>query len=413
MKNHPIELSVATAQTLAVIKQRLHQRPNSVDRETLFETLRAIRLLQLDTVNVVARSHYLVMLSRVGLYNPDDLDALLYPDRRVFEQWAHAMCRIPVEDYPYFAPLIKARQQPPLKHWHVDRLGDKPQDILDWVLEEIRRNGPMASKDFKDTGDGRRGWWDWKPAKVALDILATNGILMVNHRDKFQIYYDLAERVLPASAAPPVKTEADFQRWAALRSVGCLGVATAKQACDYYRQKKATVKALLKEMEADGSVVPVHVDGWDEIAYMLPEDYSLIDEIESGQQRPRLTTFLSPFDNLTWNRQRLAELFGFEYSIEMYLPKAKRAFGYYVLPILHNGRFVGRLDPKADRKNKTFLVRKIALEPGEKLAEELLNGLAEAFREYLQFHGCEQLVIEQSHPKKLRAAIVKRAFTIQ
>jgi len=313
-----------------------------------------------------------------------------------------------VEDYEYFAPIIKARQKGPLSHWRVHKLGDNPQEVLDWVLDEIRQNGPMASKDFKDTGDGPRGWWDWKPAKVALDILSTNGILMVNHRNNFQMYYDLAERVLPASAESPTKTKTDYQRWAVLRSIGCLGVATAKQAYDYYRQKKPTVQSSIKALEAEGAVIPVEVEDWQDTAYVLPEDLPLINEIEAGQHEPRVTTFLSPFDNLTWNRDRLSDLFGFEYTIEMYLPQAKRKFGYYVLPILHNGRFVGRLDPKADRKPRTFLVHKIALESSEKMTDELVTDIADALREFMEFHGSEQLTIKQSEPKSLRAAILKQ-----
>lgn len=403
-----MKLSLKTAQKLAVIKQALHQRPASADKATLLDVMRKIRLLQMDTVSVVARSHYLVMLSRIGLYNPDDLDALLYPDRQVFEQWAHAMCRIPVEDYEYFAPIIKARQKDPLNHWRVHKLGDNPQEVLDWVLDEIRKNGPMASKNFRDTSDGPRGWWDWKPAKVALDILSTNGVLMVNHRNNFQMYYDLAERVLPASAESPTKPKADYQRWAVLRSIGCLGVATVKHACDYYRQKKPTVQSLIEALEAEGAVIPVEVEGWKDTAYVLPEDLPLINEIEAGQHQPQVTTFLSPFDNLTWNRDRLSELFGFEYTIEMYLPQAKRKFGYYVLPILQNGRFVGRLDPKADRKTRTLLVHKIALESGEKMTDELVTDIAGALREFMEFHGSEQLTIKQSEPKSLRTAILKQ-----
>ena len=149
-------LSLKTARRLAVIKQGLHQRPVVADRQALLESIRQIGLLQLDTVSVVARSHYLVMLSRVGLYDPADLDALLYPDRCLFQQWAHAICFIPTEDYAYFAPLIQARRN--YEHGRLKRLGDNPQEVLDEVLSEIKKRGPLASKDFKDSGDGRRSW---------------------------------------------------------------------------------------------------------------------------------------------------------------------------------------------------------------------------------------------------------------
>jgi uncharacterized protein YcaQ len=399
-------LSLETARTLAVVKQGLHQRPVVADRQALLESIRQIGLLQLDTVSVVARSHYLVMLSRVGLYDPADLDALLYPDRSLFQQWAHAVCLIPIEDYVYFAPRIQTRRNNDHGRWK--RLGDNPQKVLDEVLSEIKKRGPLASKDFKDSGDGRRSWWNWKPAKIALDILFWRGDLMIERRVNFQMYYDLAERVLPASAEPPSKTLDDWRCWAALRSVSCLGVATAQHASDYYRQKIPTTRTLLNTLETEGAVVPVEIEGWKEQAYLTSADIHLIEELESGLHQPTLTSFLSPFDNLTWNRDRLAALFGFDYRIEMYTPRAQRKYGYYVLPILHKGRFVGRLDPKADRKTKTLIIRAIYLEPDEKITEDLLNGIVEALREFMVFHGSQNLIIEHSEPKALKTAILDK-----
>ncbi len=400
-------LPVETARALAVIKQGLDQRPPAANKETLFNTIRRIGLLQLDTVNVIARSHYLVMLSRVGLYDRADLDALLYPDRKLFEQWAHAACLIPVEDYDYFAPLILARRDQPHR-WYgrLEVLGEDPQAIMNGVLAEIKERGALASKDFHDPRDGRGTWWDWKPAKHGLNVLYDRGYLMVDRRVNFQIYYDLAERVLPASAAPPAKTVDDFPAWAVQRSVGCLGVATARQVSDYYRLSMAETRAGLETVENQGEVVPVAVEGWADPAYVLPDDLPLIEEIAQGQRQPQLTTFLSPFDNLTWNRERLADLFNFDYRIELYTPKAKRKYGYYVLPILHNGQFVGRLDPKADRKNKTFIVHAIYLEPDVEMTDELVAGIADALREFKAFHNCETVTLGRSEPTAaLKAAL--------
>ncbi|MEJ2733508.1 MAG: crosslink repair DNA glycosylase YcaQ family protein, partial [Anaerolineae bacterium] len=190
-----MEISLDTARTLAVAKQDLHRRPATVDRRTLLDTIRQIGLLQLDTIHVVARSHYLVMLSRVGRYDLADLDALLYPDRRLFEQWAHAACLIPAEHYEHFAPAILARRDHPLQPWLLRSLGEDAQQILDTVLADVGERGPLASKDFKDPRDRRGTWWDWKPAKTALEILFEGGYLMVDRRENFQRYYDLAERV--------------------------------------------------------------------------------------------------------------------------------------------------------------------------------------------------------------------------
>lgn len=396
-------LSSETARNLAIVKQGLHQRPLAPDKQALLKSVRQIGLLQLDTVNVVARSHYLVMLSRVGLYNPADLDALLYPDRRLFEQLGHVLCLIPVEDYPYFAPLILARRK--RQHGWLKRLGDNPQTVLDDVFSQVKAYGPLASKDFKDSRDGQGTWWDWKPAKVALAILFHQGYLMVDRRVNFQIYYDLAERVLPASIEPLEKTVDDWKRWATLRSVACLGVATAGQISNYYRQKISVTRAMLATLEAEGAVVPVEVKGWKEKAYLAPTDLPLLEEIRQGAHQPTLTTLLSPFDNLTWNRRRLFALFGFDYRIEMYTPRPQRKYGYYVLPILHKGRFVGRLDPKLDRKNKTLIIQTIYLEPGEELTEDLLIGIINTLREFMAFHGSNNLIIKHSEPKALKMAL--------
>lgn len=405
-----IKLSLETARTLAVVKQGLHQRPPVADKPALLESIVRIGLLQLDTINVVARSHYLVMLSRMGLYDPADLDALLHPDRCLFEQWAHAACLIPIRDYDYFLPGILARRERPPRHWIERRLGDDPQGILGAVLAEVRERGPLASRDFEDPRGQRGTWWDWKPAKTALEILFAQGHLMVDRRENFQRYYDLAERVLPAAAEPPACTMNDYQRWAVLRGVRHLGVATAAQASDYHRLKKPVVRTLLAALVDEGAVVPVEVEGWREPAYLRPDDLSLVGEIEAGAYRPELTTFLSPFDNLIWDRERVRDLFQFDYRAEMYTPAAQRQYGYYVLPILHRGRLVGRLDPKADRKTNTLIVRAIYLEPGQPLDDELLAGITSALREFMAFHGSERLRIERSEPKALGSRIRSEAL---
>jgi uncharacterized protein YcaQ len=217
---------------------------------------------------------------------------------------------------------------------------------------------------------------------------------MVDRREGFQRYYDLAERVLPSSAEPPRYTLDDYHRWATLRSVSCMGAATARQVSDYYRQNKPATRTRVQALAAEGALLPVEVEGWTETAYLHPADLPLVEEIEAGAHQPTLTTFLSPFDNLTWDRQRLRDLFDFDYRSEMYTPAAQRQYGYYVLPILHRGRLVGRLDPKADRKANTLIVRAIYLEPGQAVTAELVEGIAGALREFMAFHGSDRLQID-------------------
>ena len=403
-----IELSLDAARRLAVVKQGLHQRPAVAGKQALLDSIRRIGLLQLDTIHVVARSHYLVMLSRVGLYDPDDLDALLYPDRHLFEQWAHAACLIPVEDHGFFSPAIFARRERSIQPWVAARLGDDADQILEAVLAEVRERGPLASKDFDDPRGQRGTWWDWKPAKTALEVLFAQGYLMVDRRVNFQRHYDLAERVLPETADPPSFTLEDWHRWAVIQALCCLGVATAGHVSDYYRLKKPATRSTIAGLAQEGVVVPVRVEGWKDTAYLDPADLPLVAEIQAGAYPSTLTTFLSPFDNLIWDRERVRELFGFDYRAEMYQPAAKRKYGYFVLPILHNGRLVGRMDPKADRKTRTMLVRAIYLEPGEALADDLLAGIARALREFMAFHGSEALVVERSEPEALQGELLAR-----
>ncbi len=400
-----LTLSLEAARALAVVKQGLHRRPPVADKAALLDAIRYIGILQLDTVNVVARSHYLVMLSRVGLYDRAHLDALLYPDRRLFEGWAHAACLIPVEDYARFAPVMHARRDKPLPRYIARRLGDDRQALLDAVLARVKEEGPLASRDFEDPREGREGWWDWKPAKTALEALFDLGYVMIDRRENFQRYYDLAERVLPESAEPLQQTVADWRRWAALRSVAHFGVATYRHASEYYKQKKTPIRQVIAELAGEGALLPVEVEGWDDVAYLHPDDLPLVDEIEAGGHRPQVTALLSPFDNLLWDRQRVRDLFGFDYRIEMYTPAAEREYGYYVMPILHHGRLVGRLDPKADRQTHTLIVRAIYLEPGEALTDELAAAIGRTLREFMAFHGSERLVIERSEPAELAARL--------
>jgi hypothetical protein len=318
---------------------------------------------------------------------------------------AHAACLIPVEQYPRLAPVIHARRQQDLPGWLYRGLGENPREGLDAVLAEVRARGPVASRDFEDPRAERKGWWDWKPAKDALEFLFLQGYLMIDHREHFQRFYDLAERVLPESAERPAGTVEDYERWAAERGVRHLGVATAAQAGDYYRLKLTPARQALRALQAEGALLSVEVEGWTDQAYLCPADLPLVREIEAGEHRPALTALLSPFDNLIWDRERVRRLFAFDYRIELYTPTPQRRYGYYVMPILHRGRLVGRLDPKADRQSDRLIVRGLYLEPGESADDELLAGLAAALREFMAFHGSRELVFEGPDPEGLAACL--------
>jgi uncharacterized protein YcaQ len=265
----------------------------------------------------------------------------------------------------------------------------------------------VRSADFV-RNDGRKGaWWDWKLEKSLLEILFYAGDLMIARRENFQRIYDLRERVLPGwdDAQAPSLDEA--RRALALISVRALGVTPARWLADYFRTKKQNSARLLEQLAAEGALLTAEVEGWDTPAYIHPDYRELAEEAAAGALRPSSTTLLSPFDPLVWDRARALELFGFEYRIECYTPAPKRRYGYFTLPILHRGALVGRLDPKAHRKEGIFEVKALHLEPGVPITDELLHDLAGALRACAAWHGCPQVLVRQSDPLELAALVTK------
>ena len=340
----PIPVTRDTVKRLSVYKQGLHQRPPASDQADLKRIIERIGLLQMDSISVVARSHYLVMLARAGLYDPAELDALL-DSGFLFETWAHAMCQLPSAHYPWYQAYIQQKQLKETK-WHIERLDIDMEPVIEQVLATIRERGPMSSKEFESERRGEGGWWNWKPTKVALEYLFDRGELMVSHRVKFQRYYDLPERVLDRDRFTLDKSIEDFRRWTIKRGLRHIGIGASNHVADYYRQYKRDAAAILGDMRIAGSALLVEVEGWKETAYIHRDDLTLLEQLQAGEHEPGMTVFLSPFDNLFWDRDRDKMLWDFFYRIEVYTPKAKRVHGYYVMPILHGCELVGALTPR-------------------------------------------------------------------
>ena len=385
----------------------MYQRPPSSDQAQLKRIIERIGLLQLDSISVVARSHYLVILARAGLYDPADLDALL-DEGFLFESWAHAICQIPMTHYPWFHAWIQQRGLQETR-WHLDKLGDDFEEIVGDVREVVRERGPTSSKDLESQRRGPGGWWNWKPTKVALEYLFNLGELMVSHRSKFQRYYDLTERVLAGRNLTLNKTFADYQRWAVERGLRHLGIATSNHVADYYRLYKRVSADILKELMRTGEVLPVEVEGWKDRAYIHRDDLEIMQDVQNGLHEPQMTLFLSPFDNLFWDRDRDLALWDFHYRIEVYTPKSKRIYGYYVMPILHGCELVGRIDPKVDRKRKRLIFNALYLEKGARQSAALSQGLIKAIEEFMAFHGCESFELVECQYKRL-AGRLRRYF---
>lgn len=360
------------------------------------DVLRLIRrmgVLQIDTINVITRSPYLVLWSRLSDYNPAWLDELL-AEGALFEYWSHAMCFLPIEDYPLYrrAMLDGFRGYNNVPTWL-----EEHAEVVELVLERIRREGRLRSADFKDGDKPAGGWWNWRDEKTALECLLLTGELMVARRQSFQRVYDLRSRILPEWDDGPdganVPSSEEVQELFSLRAVRALGVAKADWVPDYYRLPKTGNAQRLEALAEAGSLKRVQIEGLPGPAYMDPA--------AQAPQPMNFTTVLSPFDPIVWDRKRLKELHNFEYTIEAYTPAHKRSFGYFTLPILHNGRIVGRLDPKAHRAKGVFEVKAIALEPGVEVTDVLAAGLLDCLERLAKWHGTPELVIGRVEPEGL------------
>jgi uncharacterized protein YcaQ len=371
-------------------------------KEGIAQAIGHLGYVQIDTISVIERAHHHTLWTRVPGYKPDDLHRAHAIDRSVFEYWGHAASYLPMGDYRFYLPMMRGFLDPKGSWWK--GWGEKYGNYLEPVLKRIREEGPKAARDFENPGGRRKGpWWDWKPAKAALEMLFWRGQLMVRERRGFQRFYDLTERVLPAGTDTRVPGPDELGRFIVRRSLRALGVASEKEIRDYIRiGDRGIVAKALKEMLSAAEIARTTVEGQVGVAYVLP---AALAEAGRFRTRPPRVRLLSPFDNLAISRSRLKERFGFDFKFECYLPKDKRDHGYFVLPILFGENMVGRLDPKADRKAGTFLVRRLALEPGFDDLDRLLPELAWAIWELARFNGCERVVLENILPKKLAAPL--------
>ncbi|MEZ2419518.1 winged helix-turn-helix domain-containing protein [Luteibacter sp. RCC_6_2] len=404
-----LRLSSRSAQLLHLAAQGLLKRGTRKARKPDIAAIIArMGLLQIDTINVVARSPYMVLFSRLGGYRNEWLDETL-AEGLIAECWAHEACFVPSGEFRYHRDYRSGRAG----HWahkSAERTRAEARTDMDALLERIRREGPLRAADFERDGPASKGWWGWKPEKRWLEAWFALGRLMVTRRERFQRVYDLAERVTarwPEPPPPGILDEPAVRRHFIVESVRALGIAKARWIADYFRLRPRVTDEELLPMLADGSLIRIDVDGWDEPAYVHRTHASLLDEAARGSLRATRTTLLSPFDPVVWDRARALDLFGFEYTIECYTPAPKRKYGYYVLPILHRGRLVGRVDAKAHRQGGLFQVLGMWLEPDVALSPALVDGLASAIGECAAWHGTPRVVVERSQPRGLASLIGK------
>jgi uncharacterized protein len=346
-------LSAGEARGLALRSQGFGDS-GSIEPIDLLERLGAI---QMDSVNILARNHLLVPFARLGPYAVGALHTAIYQERRGFEYWGHMASWLPMAEYRYFLPRMMRMREVSRGWWLQARTENA--ELYPLVLERVRAEGALGAAAFADPRGGRGTWWDWKPAKLVLEDLLDQGLLMCTERTAgFARIYDLAERVLPPGLDTRDPGQLAASRHLLLRGLERLGVATAGEMADYFRLKPVDqVKAALTALLADGEIVAVDVEGWQKPAYSTQA--ALTGPLDVPVHRP---TLLAPFDNLLWERDRIERIFGFHYRVEIYVPEPKRQYGYYVLPLLARGQLCGRADLKLDRQASVLRVRGLWLE---------------------------------------------------
>ena len=434
-----VELSVAEARAVVLRAQGLvpgvlplrasqAARASLVRRTSAVDaTLRRLGAVQLDTVSVLARSHELVQYSRLGAVGREAVEAAYWgggrgPDHpgeaTTFEYWSHAASILPVEEWPLFAFRRRAYKARGF-HWHKE-----PTKAIALVRAKLASDGPLTTTEL---GGAKKGgeWWDWSDTKIAVEWLLFLGEVVCVRRVGWRRVYDLAERAIPPEHREPQSGWTDDEgvagpsdeeclRQLLLRSVRVMGVGTLTDVLDVHRLARRELprpyfQGLLAELERDGHVRQVSVQGWKAPAYA---DASALDALAAGSLAGRSrTTLLSPFDSLVWHRDRTSRLFGFDYQMELYVPQDQRVHGYFTMPVLHGGRLVARVDPK--REKDILHARQVTFEVGRRgaVASSAVTGTATALREAATWVGATDVRVDRVVPDSARAALVTALAT--
>lgn len=367
-------LSVRQARRVALAAQGFTDPgPSGLpDVRHLRRVLRRVGLLQMDSVNVLMRAHYMPLYSRLGPYPVSLLDRAAYRGpRELFEYWGHEASLLPVSLHP----VMRWRMAKGHTWGHPSRLAKEKPELIKRVLEEVRERGPVAAAEIEDQTERVKpfNWgWNWNEVKTALEYLFFSGeVAAASRNSAWARLYDVTERVLPASVLnAPTPSDEDAFRDLVRIAAAALGVAAEPELRDYFRLPLAAARTAIADLVSAGELLPVRVEGWRAPAYLH--------EAAKIPRRVTAAAVLSPFDPLIWERNRVERLFGFNYRIEIYVPAPQRVYGYYVLPFLFGDRFAARVDLKADRKAGVLRVPAAWLEPPSSRSDPSAGAVAEA-----------------------------------
>ncbi|ELF1045675.1 YcaQ family DNA glycosylase [Enterobacter asburiae] len=385
------QLSLSAARHLHLAAQGLLKKPRRrAQPADILSTVQRMSLLQIDTINIVARSPYLVLFSRLGNYPSQWLDGALSKGE-LMEYWAHEACFLPRSDFALVRHRMLAPQKMGWKYrqaWMLEHAAE-----IEQLIAHIQENGPVRSADFEHPRKGTSGWWEWKPHKRHLEGLFTSGKVMVIERRNFQRVYDLTHRVMPHwDDERDLLTQEAAEAIMLENSARSLGIFRPQWLADYYRLRQPALKPLLDIWQREQRIIPVTVETLGEMwlhADLLP----LLPLAQEGKLQATHSVVLSPFDPVVWDRKRAEQLFDFSYRLECYTPAPKRQYGYFVLPLLHKGQLVGRMDAKMHRKTGTLEIIALYLEEGVRVTASLEKGLTFAISEFARWQGARDVTL--------------------
>jgi uncharacterized protein YcaQ len=385
----PVEISQQDARYLALKNQKLLEKNSEKDnlhtKKDLHKIIEKIGYVQIDTISIVERAHHHILWTRLPAYKKSMLDGLI-KEKKIFEYWSHAAAFLPIKDYR-FSLLRKQNYRERNKAWE-----KKNKKILDFVRDRIKAEGPLQSKDFEHPPRVKSGWWEWKPAKEALEYLFHTGDFMVAERKNFQKVYDLTERVLPKKIDTTVPTYEEHCEHLIMNSINANGFASQKEMFYLRRGDSKIPMGVIRRLTEEKKILPVKIHGVEsEEYYTTKENLRQLKNTEYEKD----VHILSPFDNLVIQRKRLKTLFDFDYLIECYVPAPKRKFGYYVLPIVYGDKFIGRLDAKADRQSDLFKIINLWWEDSAKPNKNFKDIFKKRVDELMIFSGCGKNNVEK------------------
>ncbi|MDQ3022210.1 MAG: winged helix DNA-binding domain-containing protein [Bacteroidota bacterium] len=375
------KLTPEEARFLFISSQLLADNKSAKDKVQLQKIIEQIGYVQIDTISIVERSHHHILWSRMNSYLRSMLDELIEYDKTIFEYWSHAAAYLPIKDYRY-SLIRKNNYSRKYKTW-----GSANKKTIKQVYDRIKSEGALQSKDFEDPRTKSEGWWDWKPSKDALDFLFHKGELMIAKRKGFQKVYDLTERVLPANTDTTFPTEKEFYKHLISNSIKANGLVTDREIAYLRNYDRKLFSKVIEELLENQNIFKVSIKGFENGNYFT--NHTKLELLNERKKHSEIH-ILSPFDNLVIQRKRLKEFFGFDYQIECYLPAAKRKFGYFCMPVLYGDKLIGKIDAKALRQNKIFIVKKIFWEEKTKLNEKILKKIEKKLNEFAKFTGCDE-----------------------